>query len=108
MGWLGMHWNEGFSSLQHTGFKSFVRCRVNASGDLELFCVGLDKCPSAWELDPAHAQEAAAAAEAESPTESCRWAHPSRWKERRGKRAGGRLSAAIVDRFVISAGRRNE
>ena len=53
-------------------------------------------------------QAAAAAAEAESPTESCRWAHPSRWKERRGKRAGGRLSAAIVDRFVISAGRRNE
>ena len=108
VGWLGMHWNEGFSSLQHTGFKSFVRCRVNESGDLELFCVGLDKCPSEWELDPAHAEEAAAEAKADIPTESCHWAHPSRWKERRSRRTGGRLSATIVDRFVITAGKQKE
>ena len=52
VGFLGMHWNEGFSSLQHTGYKHFCRMKITKSGDLELYVVGMDKVPKQWGVDP--------------------------------------------------------
>jgi hypothetical protein len=37
VGYLGMHWNEGFSSLQHSGYKNFVRMKIKKNGDLVEF-----------------------------------------------------------------------
>ena len=63
VGLLGLHWNEGFSSLQHTGFKNFVRMCINEKGHLECYAVGLDKSPIKWVLDTKHMEERAAAVE---------------------------------------------
>ena len=119
--YLGIHWNEGFSSLQHTGYKNFVRLRVRSDGDLELFAVGVDKCPSRWVLDGNHVQEAEEAeAEAEAQAVGAggggperpayRWRNPSRWIEQRSAREARRrrrrgltaeLQARVVDHFLV-------
>ena len=114
---LGLHWNEGFSSLQHTGYKSFVRLRIRQDGDLELYAIGLDRSPSEWVLDEAHKQEAEGVAEAgatEPPVPFHCWKNPSLWVEFRrsadpdggGARSSSspkvrELAARIVDRDLI-------
>lgn len=42
---FGRHWNEGFSSFAHRGFKAFLRLRIAEDGTLTLYPVGLEKTP---------------------------------------------------------------
>jgi hypothetical protein len=39
------HWNEGFSSFAHRGYKSMLRMRISADGALTIFPIGLDRVP---------------------------------------------------------------
>jgi hypothetical protein len=104
--YLGMHWNEGFSSLQHTGFKNFVRFRVRRGGDLEVFAIGIDRCPTRWVLDSDHQLEAAAQKANESGGAQAKalheWQHPSRWTERSQRKWWRKKQVAkIVDHFIV-------
>jgi hypothetical protein len=40
------HWNEAFSSFAHQGFKSILRLKINAKGELLVYPIGLDKVPN--------------------------------------------------------------
>jgi len=42
---FGKHANEGFSSLQIQGFKSFLRLRISSDGTLTIFPIGLENVP---------------------------------------------------------------
>jgi hypothetical protein len=42
---FGLHWNEGFSSFAHRGFKCFLRLRLGADGTLAIYPIGLEKTP---------------------------------------------------------------
>jgi hypothetical protein len=48
---LSIHWDEGFSSLRITHFKSFLRMRIARNGDLHVFCLGVDRVPKQWVQD---------------------------------------------------------
>ena len=129
VGFLGMHWNEGFSSLQHTGYKNFVRMRVTEEGLLECYAIGLEKSPNKWTLDKEHVIERAAAHEEKEVREFLRemdckdggvsiekeadgddniafrvgahtWKHPSKWKKRLAN--DDQSSAKIVDHFILT------
>lgn len=50
--WFHIHWNEGFSSLKIPDYKSFLRFRITADGDLEMFCIGLRRVPRSWIPNP--------------------------------------------------------
>lgn len=39
------HWNEGFSSFAHRGYKCMLRMRISRSGELTVYPVGLKKVP---------------------------------------------------------------
>jgi hypothetical protein len=102
--YLGMHWNEGFSSLQHTGFKNFVRLRVRRDGDLEVFAIGIDRCPSRWALDADHQREADAVRRNRAQAKPMHdWQHPSRWTEPSQRKwwRKKKMEAKIVDHFVV-------
>jgi hypothetical protein len=45
---FGRHYNEAFSALRIASYKNFVRLRLHANGDLELFAFGVDKMPGKW------------------------------------------------------------
>ena len=94
LNYLGMHWNEGFSSLQHEGYKNFVKMKINKNGGLELYAVGIDKVPVEWELDKRH--EKAAKNEERMAFVS----NPSRWKPK-GK-LGKEYAPKIVDHTVLN------
>lgn len=94
LNYLGMHWNEGFSSLQHEGYKNFVKMKINKNGGLELYAVGVDKVPVEWELDRQH--EKAAKNEERMAFVS----NPSRWKPK-GK-LGKEYAPKIVDHTVLN------
>jgi hypothetical protein len=42
---FGKHANEGFSSLQIQGFKSFLRLRISKEGTLTIYPIGLESVP---------------------------------------------------------------
>lgn len=89
---LKVHWNEGFSSLQHTGFKNFVRMKITKNGRLEIYAIGIDKVPTKWELDPKHeyivkcsSGRSTSASDSDlfvgnTPEQTHKWKVPSRWK----------------------------
>ena len=72
-----MHWNEGFSSLQHEGHKNFLRMKINKEGALELYAIGVDKVPLKWELDDQHVKAV------KSGERMAHVSNPSRWKPKR-------------------------
>jgi calcineurin-like phosphoesterase family protein len=43
---FGFHWNEGFSSFAHRGFKNMLRIRIAPDGTLTIFPIGLKRTPS--------------------------------------------------------------
>ena len=45
---FGRHANEAFASLRIQDFKHWVRLRVDASGALSIFAVGIDRVPRRW------------------------------------------------------------
>ena len=103
---LKIHWNEGFSSLQHTGFKNFIRMKITKKGDLEIYSIGIDKVPTKWELDLKHEQYIAKSKKKNNLNEAAKsfeWKVPSRWKvkgEKDDVEARG-MNAKIVDHVVI-------
>ena len=40
------HWNEGFSSFAHRGYKSMLRMKISRDGKLAVYPIGLDRVPS--------------------------------------------------------------
>ena len=52
LNYCNVHWDEGFSSLRISHFKSFLRCRITPQGDLHVFCVGIDRVPKLWRPEP--------------------------------------------------------
>jgi hypothetical protein len=42
---LNRHWNEGFSSFAHQGYKCFLRLAFTADGELKIYPIGLRKVP---------------------------------------------------------------
>mmetsp|Transcript_32621 Transcript_32621/g.95959 ORF Transcript_32621/g.95959 Transcript_32621/m.95959 type:complete len:206 (-) Transcript_32621:208-825(-) len=104
-GYFGMHWNEGFSSLQHTGFKNFVRLHVRPDGDLELFAIGLERSPKQWVVDGNHVREAVVSTDTRTSEEvwanpPYTWSNPSRWKAKtsRWKEELKRLRRSAIGR----------
>ncbi len=49
---LGFHGNEGYAPLHHADLKHFLRLHVDASGDLTVYPVGIDRVGRHWELRP--------------------------------------------------------
>jgi hypothetical protein len=49
---LGFHGNEGYAPLHHMDLKHFLRLHVDASGDLTIYPVGVDRVGRRWELRP--------------------------------------------------------
>lgn len=48
----GAHTNEVFSSQKIQDYKSFIRLRIDAKGDLTLYPIGVEKVPRAWKANP--------------------------------------------------------
>ena len=94
LNYLGMHWNEGFSSLQHEGYKNFIRMKINKQGALELYTIGVDKVPVKWELDHQHEKAL------RSGKRMAHVSNPSRWKPK-GKLGGKSYVPRIIDHTVI-------
>jgi|AraplaMF_Col_mMF_1032025.scaffolds.fasta_scaffold00262_41 hypothetical protein len=40
-----LHWNEGFSSMRIQGYKNFLRLKIDASGELWVYPIGLERTP---------------------------------------------------------------
>lgn len=45
---FGIHANESFSALRHTGYKGFLRFQVRPGGQLDMWCIGIDRVPTRW------------------------------------------------------------
>jgi len=45
---LGLHDNESFSSLAHTGYKNFLRFHIDKNGNLEIYPIGITKVATNW------------------------------------------------------------
>ncbi len=45
---FGRHSNEAFSSLRIEDFKQWLRLRIDASGALSVFAIGIDRVPRDW------------------------------------------------------------
>ena len=116
VGYLGMHWNEGFSSLQHSGYKNFVRMKIKKNGDLELFVIGIDKVPNNWVLDPERVKKETTEAvdelmkeygedgeDGDGDVPSHRLKRPSKWVEEMNGKPTKRneMEIRLVDHFVI-------
>jgi len=83
VGYLGFHWNEGFSSLQHTGYKNFLRLKVRSDGNLDVYAIGIKKPTTRWVLDAKHKKDAMMAEAAARNGDfypAHEWENPSRWK----------------------------
>jgi hypothetical protein len=48
----GAHINEVFSSQKIQDYKSFLRLRIDAEGDLTLYPIGVEKIPRRWKANP--------------------------------------------------------
>jgi hypothetical protein len=50
--WFHVHYDEAFSALRIANFKGLSRLHITADGDLEIFTLGMDRVPTAWQEDP--------------------------------------------------------
>jgi len=86
------HATPAFSSLRVEGYKNFIRFHLTNNGDLELFVLGMDRCPRKWELDPLWSGFTESAG-----NPSHEWKVPSVFKPAKGEPDGVR----IVDYLLI-------
>ena len=114
VGYLGLHWNEGFSSLQHDGYKNFVRMKITRQGDLEMYAIGVEKTPKKWTLDPEREKKemvggGGGGTDADDVIHNHRLKRPSKWvaEDRRGKPSKKEIDVRIVDHCVIKGVRRD-
>ena len=92
------HATPAFSSLRVEGYKNFIRFHLTQRGELEVFVLGMDRCPRRWELDPLWSGRGVGSGEGTSEgSESWRWSVPSVWRAVKGEPDGVRL----VDYLVI-------
>ncbi|KDD72728.1 hypothetical protein H632_c2969p0, partial [Helicosporidium sp. ATCC 50920] len=75
--WMGVHYDEAFSSLQIPDYKGFLRLHVSPAGDLEIFSLALDRVPRTWREDPRWRGLRGGGGAGAAP--SWRAALPSRW-----------------------------
>jgi calcineurin-like phosphoesterase family protein len=54
LNWLKKHWDEAFSSLRIKNFKNFLRLRIDESGTLTVYPIGLKFVPRDDARDPNH------------------------------------------------------
>ena len=94
--WLGLHFNEAFSSLRIEDYKNFVRMHIDADGDLHCYVVGLDRVPRDWEQDPAWDPSLFGALGQPTPP-SHRWVTPSRWRPKGSQHS----EPTLVDYFIV-------
>lgn len=45
---FGIHANEAFSALRNPDYKGFLRFRVRPGGQLDMWCIGIDRVPRRW------------------------------------------------------------
>jgi hypothetical protein len=45
---LNQHFTESFSSLREESFKNFVRLKMTATGEIEVFALGLNAVARNW------------------------------------------------------------
>lgn len=50
--WFHVHYDEAFSALRIANFKGLSRLHITPDGDLEIFTLGMDRVPTAWQEDP--------------------------------------------------------
>ena len=91
------HATPAFSSLRVEGYKNFIRFHLTQRGELEVFVLGMDRCPRRWELDPLWSGRGVGSGECGEGSESWRWSVPSVWRAVKGEPDGVRL----VDYLVI-------
>lgn len=48
---FGRHSNEAFSSLRIMDYKQWLRLRIDRSGALSIFCIGLERVPRRWQSE---------------------------------------------------------
>jgi hypothetical protein len=41
--WLHLHFDEAFSSLRIANYKSFLRCHITPTGDMDIYTLAIDK-----------------------------------------------------------------
>ena len=46
---FGRHSNEAFSALRIQDFKQWLRLRIDASGVLTIYSIGIDRVPRHWQ-----------------------------------------------------------
>ncbi|EFJ24167.1 hypothetical protein SELMODRAFT_102099 [Selaginella moellendorffii] len=92
--WLNLHFDEAFSSLRIANYKSFLRCHVTKTGDLEVYTLAVDKVPKEWMLDPLWDEE-----QSVSPSYSRKY--PSQWIPLPPYRDAN-CNVRVIDHFVVS------
>ena len=48
---FGRHFNEAFSTIAAEDWKSFLRLRINAAGDLTIYAIGIRRVPRKWKMN---------------------------------------------------------
>ena len=91
------HATPAFSSLRVEGYKNFIRFHLTRRGELEVFVLGMDRCPRRWELDPLWSGRGVGSGECPGEgSESWRWGVPSVWRAVKGEPDGVRLVDYLV------------
>ncbi|KAL1353818.1 hypothetical protein HN51_042409 [Arachis hypogaea] len=99
--WLGLHFDEAFSSLRIANYKSFTRFHIRANGDLEVYTLAVDKVPKDWKLDPDWDGET------KNPQQlSHLRKHPSKWRAATSNQDPVH-TVKIVDHFIIETTQNN-
>jgi hypothetical protein len=91
--YLCAHMTEAFSSLRIESYKNFMRFHINHQGDMEIYCLGIDRVPHKWVQDKAWS----GFNKSEGHKASWQWERPSLWKP--AEKEPDRIK--LIDYFVI-------
>ncbi|KAH7429398.1 hypothetical protein KP509_09G046200 [Ceratopteris richardii] len=94
--WFNLHFDEAFSSLRISNYKSFTRFHVNKAGNLEVYTIAVDKVPREWVLDPQWEEEQLS----KTNIPSYEREYPSTWAPQ-WPFPDPNYNARVVDHFVI-------
>ncbi|MCO5547613.1 hypothetical protein L7F22_001064 [Adiantum nelumboides] len=95
--WFNLHFDEAFSSLRISNYKSFTRFHITNAGNLEVFTVAVDRVPREWVLDPQWEEEEL---HVKAGTPSYSRKYPSSWSPQRPF-PDPNYNARIIDQFII-------
>jgi len=94
--WLHLHFDEAFSSLRIANYKSFLRCHITPTGDMDIYTLAIDKVPKEWALDPQWELEQTS----QVGLAAHRRKHPSQWIPV-GLHRDKNYNVRIIDHFQI-------